>query len=82
MNCAVCGVLIQGASALILQPPPQQVERIGADITLAIGILRHRAGDEPVLDRVEHDLVVVDADELDALVAEVAQRLCATTEGI
>ena len=63
MKWAVCGVLIHGASAFIVQVPlPSRSSAIGADIALAVGVLRHGADDEAVLDAVEHDLVVVDAD--------------------
>ena len=47
----------------------------GADIALAVGVLQHRAFDEAVLDGLDDHLVMVDADHLDALVADAAERV-------
>src|SRR6266702_4449047 len=52
----------------------KQIERIGADIGLPIGVLGNRTGNKAVTNAVEYDLVVVNADHLDPLVAQIAER--------
>jgi len=75
MKCLVCGVTTQGASALIAHRRGQQIHGIGADVSLPVRVLHDGAHDEPVLDRVENDRVIVERYEFDSLVANSAQRL-------
>ena len=75
MNRSVSAFDLNGASAFTVQPVRRLVDRERADIALAIGVLQHGAVDEAVLDRLQHHLVMVDADHLDALVADLAQRV-------
>ena len=66
---------MNGASAFTLQPwPTISVHHVGADIGLAVRVLQHRAVRESVLHRRQHHRIMVDADHLDALVADPPQR--------
>jgi hypothetical protein len=61
--------LLEGRIVLNLATARKQIEHVGADITLTVGILRHCACDEAVADAIKHDLDIRAVRNKDAVLA-------------